>query len=77
MAIHGNEVTCGMQVFVQDISNIKKFLESLSKYDTYNKGIYWRAIHYGVMIGVNFVTTLDCVEQIRNDYGELAFELTF
>ena len=77
MTIHGKEVSCNMQVFVQDISNIKKFLKSLSKYDINEKGIYWRAIHYGLMIEVNFVTTLDYVEEIKNNYGELAFELTF
>jgi hypothetical protein len=75
MIIHSNEVSCNMRVFTQDISNIKKFLNSLSKYDTNKKGIDWRAIHYGMMIEVYFITTLDCVEQIKNDYGELAFEL--
>lgn len=77
MAIHGNEVSCNMQVFVQDISNIKKFLDGLSEYDTNKKGISWRAVQYGMMIEINFVTTIDRVETIKKNYGELAFELTF
>ena len=72
-----NEVTCIMIIFVQDISNVKNFLSGIDKYDVNKKGVYWRSIHNGLAIEVSFVTTIDCVEQIKKDYEELAYKLIF
>ena len=75
MAIYKNQVTCEMVVFVQDLKNVKSFLNGISEFA--ENGVYWRAIHYGIALEVNFVTKVEYVEQIKERYGELVFELKF